>query len=234
MYLPYTWPRQPASATCAAAGGTGTLARPGYAPGTFTASRRAETSAGVRKLEPCHHPPAAPSPAPPRREARNELKPAAAFRITARRTQLRRPRPGAIGDLDPDDAVPGPDRDRDRLPGSTRAGVPDRITEDLADQQDGHISARVPRAEYLTHELAGGPRPLRPPGKRHALPDRHPGHHRTTPFPGRPRPGKPAGQGRTQGNGRSALPRTSSRHNGPSRPLVRGSSVVAAPVRGRP
>jgi hypothetical protein len=41
---------------------------------------------------------------------------AAAFRITARRTQLRRPRPGAIGDLDPDDAVPG--NDRDRLPGS--------------------------------------------------------------------------------------------------------------------
>jgi hypothetical protein len=72
---------------------------------------------------------AAPSPAPPRREARDELELATAFRVTARGTQLRRPRPGAIGDLDPDDAVPGPDRDRDRLPGSTRAAVPDRLNE---------------------------------------------------------------------------------------------------------
>ena len=48
------------------------------------------------------------------------------------------------------------DRDRDRLPGSTRAAVPDRITEDLADQQDRHIPARVPRAENLRDERAGG------------------------------------------------------------------------------
>ena len=79
------------------------------------------------ELKPGHRPPATPPPSPPRREARNELKPPAAFRITARRTQLRRPRPGAVGDLDPDDAVPGDDRDRDRLPGSTRAAVPDRL-----------------------------------------------------------------------------------------------------------
>jgi hypothetical protein len=75
------------------------------------------------ELEPGHQPTAAPSPpAPPRREARDELKPPAAFRVAARRTQLRRPRPGPVSDLDPDDAAPGPDRDRDRLPGSTRAG----------------------------------------------------------------------------------------------------------------
>jgi hypothetical protein len=61
--------------------------------------------------------------------------------------------------------------------------VPDRITEDLPDQQDGHIPARVPRAENLTDERAGGrARSARPAGKRHALPDRHPGHHRA---PGR-------------------------------------------------
>src|SRR6266404_3454460 len=119
------------------------------------------------ELEPGHQPPAAPPPAPPRREARNELKPATAFRITARRTQLRRPRPGPVGDLDPDDAVPGNDRYRDRLPRSARAAMPDRITEDLADQQDRHISARVPGAEHLRDECSGGPRPLRPPGKRH-------------------------------------------------------------------
>jgi hypothetical protein len=58
------------------------------------------------ELEPGHQATAAPPPPPPDREARNELKPAAAFRIIARRPQLRRPRPGAVGDLDPDDAVP--------------------------------------------------------------------------------------------------------------------------------
>ena len=68
---------------------------------------------GVRQLEPDHDP-----PAPPRRDARNKLKPPTTFRVTARRTQTRRPRPGAIGDLDPDDAVPGGDRDRDHLPGA--------------------------------------------------------------------------------------------------------------------
>ena len=62
----------------------------------------------------------------------------------------------------------------------------DTVTEDLADQQDGHIPARVPGAEYLTDERAGGPRPLRPPGKRHALPDRQPSHHRTRPSPAAP------------------------------------------------
>src|ERR1017187_10227442 len=102
--------------------------------------------------EPGHHPPAAPSPAPPRREGCDELKPATAFRVAARRTQLRRPRPGPVGDLDPDGAVSGDDRDRDRLPGSTRPAVPDTVAEDLADQQDGHLSARVPGAEYLRDE----------------------------------------------------------------------------------
>ena len=79
---------------------------------------------------PGHHPPATPSTAPPSREPLNELKPPAAFRIAARRTQLRRgtPRPGPVGDLDPDSTVPGNDRDRDRLPGSTRAAMPDTIT----------------------------------------------------------------------------------------------------------
>lgn len=49
------------------------------------------------------HPPATPSPAPPHRQARDELEPSAPFRITAGRTQFQRPRPGAIGDLNPDD-----------------------------------------------------------------------------------------------------------------------------------
>jgi hypothetical protein len=41
----------------------------------------------------------------------------------------------------------------------------DTVTEDLADQQDGHIPARVPGTEYLRDEGTGRPRPLRPPGK---------------------------------------------------------------------
>jgi hypothetical protein len=138
------------------------------------------------EYEPGHDPPAAPPPAPPRREARNELKPPAAFRITARRWKFWRPRPRPVGDLDPDDALTGTDRDCDRLPGSARTAVPHRITEDLTDQQFSIISARVLRAENQADECAGGPRPLRAPGKRHALPDRHPGHHRTCPSPAAP------------------------------------------------
>ncbi len=67
-------------------------------------------------------PPAAPPPSPPRREARNEVKPPAAFRIAASAAQFRHPRPAPIGDLDPDNAVHRLDRDRDRPARSTRAG----------------------------------------------------------------------------------------------------------------
>ena len=195
MYLRCTWPgsqrRRPAPQRAVA----DALARPGYTPGTCAVNCRAETSPGVRKLKPGHRPPAAPpSPAPPRRQARNELKPPAAFRITARRTKLWRPRPGAVGHLDPDDAVPGDDRDRDRLPGSSRAAMPDTVTEDLAHQQDSHVSARVPRAEYLEDERAGGPRPLRPPARQASRcpgPPPWPSPH--PPFPARTSPGEVSG-----------------------------------------
>ena len=194
-------------------------------------------SAGPQ-LEPGHHPPAAPAPAPPRREARNELKPATAFRVAARRTQLRRPRPGAVGDLDPDGAVSGDDRDRDRLPGSTRAAMTDTVTEDLADQQNRVISARVPGAEYLADERAGGPRPARPArqASRSPGPPAQPSPH---PPPWPPRPGKPAGQ--RAGAGKCTLssaanvkPRT-----GPPPPTwSRGPSVACGPpsvaVRAKP
>jgi hypothetical protein len=72
----------------------------------------------------------------------------------------------------------------------------DRITEDLADQQDGHIPARVPRAEHLTDEPTGGPRPLRPPARPPSVTlSRTAAPAITAPaFPGPPRPGKPAGQ----------------------------------------
>jgi hypothetical protein len=234
VYLPCTWPggqrRRPAPQRAAA----GTLARLRYTRGTSPASRRAETSAGARKLKPRDGAPAAPSPSPPRCKAGNELEPPAVFRVATGGSRLRHPWPAPVGDLDPDNAVQRLDRDRDRLAGGTRAAMPQAIGEKLAHQQGGHVPARVPGAEYLRDECSGGPRPLRPPGKRHALPDRHPGHHRTRPSPAAPPRGNRPGSGRTQGNARSSPPRTSSRRNGLRAGLVRGSSVVATPVRGRP
>jgi hypothetical protein len=234
MYLRCTWPGSQRRRPAPQRAGIATFARLRYTPGISAASRRAETSAGVRQLEPGDQPSAAPSPpAPPRREARNELKPPAAFRITARRPQLRRPRPGAVGNLDTHDALSRNDRDRDRLPRSTRPAVPDTVTEDLAHQQDSHVYARVPGAKYLADEGSGGPRPLRPPGKRHTLPDRHPGHHRTRPSPA----ASPRETGRAAGGRRdmhAQLRRERQAGHRLRADLVRGSSVVAARVRGRP
>jgi hypothetical protein len=127
---------------------------------------------------------AAASPTAPRGPQRAEAR----DRLPRRGRQDAAPasRPGSVGDLDPDGAVSGDDRDCNRFPGSTRAGVPDTVAEYLADQQDGHVSAWVPGAERLRDECSGGPRPLRPPGERHALPDGQPSHHRTRPSPAAP------------------------------------------------
>jgi len=224
MYPRCTWPGSQSRRPAPQRADASALACLRYTPGISPVSRRVETSAGVRKLKPCRHAPAAPPPAPPRREVRNELKPPAAFRITAGRPQLRRPRPGAVGHLDPHDAVPGTDRDRDRLPRSARAAVPDRIAEGLADEQDGHVCAGVPRAEYLGDEGAGGPRPLYPPGKRHALPDRPPSHHRTR----LPRPPRPGETGRVAG-GRGDMHAQLRRERQAGTTGLRGPLSVARP-----
>jgi|GEM_PF-3909801 len=192
--------RQPTPTTCAAAGRhrpprtdeVHARSMPGPSPGGEISRATARTRS----------PPAAPPPPPPRREARNELKPATAFRIPASRTQFRHPRPAPVTDLDSDHAVPRPDRDsdRDRLPGSARAAVPDTITEELAHQQDGRIPARVTGAEHPAYERTGDPRPLRPPARQAsrspgppAQPSRHP--------PSRPpsSPGNHAGRADTRG-----------------------------------
>jgi hypothetical protein len=140
----------------------------------------------VPQLEPGHRPRAALPPPPPRRKPRNELKPPAALRIPASRTQPRHLRAAAIGHLHPDNAVPGPDRDRNRPARGTRPAMPDAVTEQLAHQQGSVIPARVPGTEHPDCERAGDPRPLRPPSQRHALPDLQPSHHRAPAFPGRP------------------------------------------------
>ncbi len=181
----------------------------------------------MRQLEPGNRPAAEPPPPPPRREARNELKPATAFRIPASRTQLRHPRPAPVSDLDPDHTVPRRDRDRDRLPGSTRAAVPDAIAEQLAHQQDGHVPARVSRTEHPAQERTGDQRPLRPPGKCHALPA-----IRAPAFPAALVPGNHAGRADTRmharlGGARQARTR---RQRGPS-VVVRGKPTVTPTAR---
>src|SRR5579859_7313356 len=98
------------------------------------------------QLEPCYGPPAAPSPAPPRRKAGNEMEPPAVLRVATSGARLRHPRPAPVGDLNPDNVVLRPDRDCDRLAGGTRAAMPQAIGEKLAHQQRGHVPARVTRA----------------------------------------------------------------------------------------
>ena len=134
-------------------------------------------------------------PPPPRREARHELKTPAAFRTPPGTVQLWHLRAAAIGHLHPDKAVPRADRDRDRPARSARPAMPDTIAEQLAHQQGGVIPARVPGTEHPDCERAGDPRPLRPPGHRHALPDLRPSHQRTR-LPRPPRPRQITGAGR--------------------------------------
>ncbi len=143
----------------------------------------------VPQLEPGHRPPATLPPPSPRRKPGNELKPPAALRIPASGAQLRHLRAAAIGHLHTDKAVPGPDRDRDRLARSTRPAVPDAVAEKLVHQQGSVIPAGVPGTEHPAHERAGDPCPLRPPGHRHALPNLQPSHHSAPAFPGPPAPG---------------------------------------------
>ena len=87
----------------------------------------------------------------------------------------------------------------------------------------GVIPARVTGTEHPADERAGDPRPLRPPGHRHALPDLQPSHQRTRlPRPPPPVNGKsPGPPGRMYGNARSTQRLTSSRNTRPARP-VRG------------
>jgi hypothetical protein len=94
--------------------------------GKPTPGHRRPTGSAAQ-YEPGHRPRATPPPAPPRGQPRHEPEPAAAFRVLTSRAQLRHPRAAAIGDLHPDSA--SADRHRDRLPGKTRAAMPDAIPE---------------------------------------------------------------------------------------------------------
>ena len=152
-----------------------TLARLRYTPGTSAFSRRAEASAGVRQLEPCYGPPAVPEPAPPRGKAGNGMEPPAVFRVAAGGARLRHPWPAPVGDHNPDNAVLGPDRDRDRLPGSTRAAMPDTVDERPVHQQrtDARGLAAPPRTRGPAAPAPPAPQASRSPGPP-AQPSTHP------------------------------------------------------------
>jgi hypothetical protein len=126
------------------------------------------------------------------------------------------PRATAVSDLNPDQSVPGPDRDRDRLSRITRAAVLHTITQQLpVNQQDGDIPARVHRAEHRVHERA---RPASVTLSRTAAP--------AISAPALPRPPDCGITGPPDG------------HTGDARPAHRGTSSrnmpPARPVRGRP
>jgi hypothetical protein len=95
-----------------------------------------------------------------------------------------------------------------------------------------HISARVPGAEYLTDEHAGGPASVTLYG-----PPAQPSPH--SPFPAASPPGIRLGSGRTWGM-HAQLSRERQADTTPVRgpsvaaSPVRGPSVAASPVRGRP
>ena len=154
-----------------------TPARPALPPVPGPAAGRGGSA--VPQLEPGHRPPAA-SP-PPHRAASPATSP------SPRPSSASPPQARSCGTPEPPRSVTStrttpsgsPDRDRDRLPRSARAAVPDAVAEQLAHQQGGVIPARMPRPEHPGRERAGNPGPLRPPGHRHALPGNRPGHQRT-------------------------------------------------------
>ena len=127
--------------------------------------------------------------------------------VTADREQPRHPRPAAIGDLDPDQALP----DRHRLPGKTRAAMPHTVAEKLAS------STATSPADHAVHEGTGDPHPPRQPASVTLSRTRPP------PLPWPPAPGTSHGHGRAHGECRL----DSATH-------VKAERAPAAPVRGRP
>ena len=170
----------------------------------------------VLELEPGHRPPTTPPPAPPRSQGRHQPKSPTAFGAVVGRAKFRHPGAAAIGNLHPDNAAAGPDRDRDRLSRIARLAKPYTITKKLAHQQDCRIPARVSRAGHTAYERAADPRPLGPPGNRHALPNRRPSHQRTRPSPPAPPWGSHRAAGWTHEDARPTQRRTSSRNTATS------------------
>ena len=152
----------------------------------------------------------------------NQPQPPATFRLITGGPQLRHSPAAAVGDVDPDHAADGPDRDRDRLPLRARAAVPDAVAEQLtssaASSPHGCPGPSTP-AVNTRATRARSARPAIVTLSRTAL------VINTSAFPGPPRvPGNHPGRRRAH---RDALP--------DSAPGVKpGNTPPARPVRGRP
>jgi len=178
---------------------------PGLAASTWSGCRAGRFSRAAARTR---SPSARRVAAPPRGQSRHQPQPPAIFRLTTAGPQLRHTRAAAVSDLDPDHASGSPDRDRDRLPCSARAAVPDAVGEQLAHQQRGAILARVPRPGHPGRERAGNP------ACSARLPSRSPGQ---PPWPPAdpPCPARPAARETTRGR---------SRAHGDARPARRPAS----------
>ncbi len=127
--------------------------------------------------------------------------------VTADREQPRHPRPAAIGDLDPDQALP----DRHRLPGKTRAAMPQTVAEKLASS----TAASPGRARRARRN--GRPAPAPPAPQASRSPGPPPQSSGRRPFPGRPPREHRTGTGAHTGNAGSTQ-RRMSRRNAPGGP----------------
>lgn len=223
--------RQPTPTTCAAAAGRHRCSRTCEVHARYEAGTSPGAMSAVRQLEPGHRPPAAPPPSSPRSEARNELKPATAFRIPPDTGQVRHPGSAPIGDLDPDNPVPRADRVRD-----VSLGSPDRLCRILLPNSSLTSGTAAsphgcPGPSTLADERSGQPRPLYPPGKCHGLPDHYPvisapPSQLPTPRETRGPPGGHTGMHARLGGARQSGTR---RRHGPSM-AVRGKPAVTPTV----
>ena len=160
-------------------------------------------------------------PSPPRREARNELKPPAAYRIPASRVKLRHLRAAAIGHLHTGKTVPRADRDRDRPVRSARpaAGHYCRTARSPAGRRHPRTGARDRAPRRRTRGRPAPAPPARPPSRSPGSPAQPSAH---PPSPAVPPPANHRGPpGRMYGDARSTQRHTSSRNPRPARP-VRG------------
>jgi len=161
------------------------------------------------------------------------VKPPAAFRVAARRTQLRRPRPGPVGDLDPDDAIPAM---------TTTVTVSPAAAEPLCRT----LLAKISLTSSTATSPHGCPGPSTSPTNVRAARARSArpasvtlSRTATLPIsvpalPRPPRPGKPAGQRADAGTCTLSSAADVKPAQRPIRDLVRGPSVATAPVRDRP
>ena len=104
-----------------------------------------------------------PAPPPPRREVRNEPKPATAFRIPVGTLPLRYSGSAAVGDLDPDNPSPILTRNRDHLAGNT-AQVPVMCSGRTGTWFSASpVAARIAATMAGPEEIVGGsPTPRKP------------------------------------------------------------------------